>query len=151
MKMTMKQRKWLQTYIETGNATQAAKAAGYNAKSDHAFWQIGYENLRKLEVSVREIMDKKGITDARLMDDLDKGLNAERTEFAKFKGQITDKENVIDYQTRHKYIETVLKLKGLLRDTIDVTRHEAPPYDGNAENAGEYVRKLTEGFQLDKT
>ena len=137
--LTVKQRKWLQAYIKTGNATEAARQA-YDCTKKSAK-QIGYENLRKLTVSVKEIMDRQGITDVKLLAILNEGLKAERTEFAKFQGEIVDRENVIDHQTRHKYLEIALKLKGLLRDRIDVTHREFQAYDGKPENAEEYVRE----------
>lgn len=43
-KMTVKQKKFADEYIKTGNATQSAIAAGYNEKSAR---QIGAENLSK--------------------------------------------------------------------------------------------------------
>lgn len=43
-KMTVKQKKFADEYIKTGNATQSAVAAGYNEKSAR---QIGAENLSK--------------------------------------------------------------------------------------------------------
>lgn len=139
--LTLKQRRWLDSYIELGNATQAAKDAGYNCKSYMSFHAVGYENLQKLSISIKEIMNRKGITDARLMEDLKAGLKAQRTEFGKFKGKITDSKDLIDYQTRHKYLETALKLKGLLRDKIDVSVTEFGAYDGKPEHAEDYVRE----------
>lgn len=47
-KLTMKQKAFADYYIETGNATEAAKRAGYNEKSAR---QIGTENLSKLAIS----------------------------------------------------------------------------------------------------
>ena len=47
-KMTVKQKKFADEYIKTGNATQSAVAAGYNEKSAR---QIGAENLSKLYIN----------------------------------------------------------------------------------------------------
>ena len=46
-KLTMKQKAFADYYIETGNATEAAKRAGYSKKTSYS---IGNENLKKPEV-----------------------------------------------------------------------------------------------------
>ena len=48
MALTPKQQAFADYYIECGNATEAAKRAGYSEKTAYA---IGNENLNKLEVS----------------------------------------------------------------------------------------------------
>ena len=48
MKLTPKQRAFVDYYIQCGNATEAAKKAGYNEKSAR---QIGTENLSKPVIS----------------------------------------------------------------------------------------------------
>ncbi len=112
-KLTLKQRKWLEVYLETGNATEAARQA-YNCKSDGAAGVIGYENLRKLKISISEMMDRMGLSDARLMKILEDGLTACKVELAKFEGNITDEKSFPDFPTRGAYLEKALKLKGHL-------------------------------------
>lgn len=66
-KLTEKQKKFIDYYVETGNATEAARRAGYDAKTDRALESIGSENLRKLEVYIKERMkpdEDKRIADA---------------------------------------------------------------------------------------
>lgn len=46
--MTPKQKAFADYYIQTGNATEAAKRAGYSEKTAYA---IGNENLSKLEIA----------------------------------------------------------------------------------------------------
>lgn len=48
MALTPKQKAFADYYIETGNATEAAKKAGYSKKTAYS---IGQENLKKPEVS----------------------------------------------------------------------------------------------------
>lgn len=56
-KLTPKQKAFADYFIETGNATEAAKRAGYNEKSAR---QIGTENLSKPSISsyIEERMQK---------------------------------------------------------------------------------------------
>lgn len=115
-KLTLKQRKWLQLYISTGNATQAAiEAYGLDPKKQRdTASQIGWENMRKLEFSIEELMDEGGITDVYLLRKLNENLDATKL-FGK---------NAIEHQdfpSRNKALEIALKMKGKLTDKLDVT------------------------------
>lgn len=112
VKLTPKQRAWLKYYIETGNATEAARLAGYQAQSSHTFEQIGYENLRKLEIPITDLMDQMGLSDAFLMSKLRDGLDAMTVKTASDKGMITDEREYVDFPTRQGYLDMALKLKG---------------------------------------
>ena len=58
--LTFKQRKWMDEYIECGNATEAAMRV-YNCKDRNSAKQIGYENLSKLDY--KEFLEEAGVTD----------------------------------------------------------------------------------------
>ena len=49
-KLTLKQETFVSEYLKTGNATEAARRAGYQCKSDHAFEVQGNRLLRNAEV-----------------------------------------------------------------------------------------------------
>lgn len=55
-KISVKQQKFIDAYIELGNATEAAKRAGYKCRSAHAYESLGAENVRKLEPFINERM-----------------------------------------------------------------------------------------------
>ena len=64
--MTDKQRAWIDYYKAGTSPTDAARLAGYNAKSDKAFRNIGSENLAKLGSYVGdrdELLDKDRVAD----------------------------------------------------------------------------------------
>ena len=65
-KLTEKQQRFIDYYIETGNATEAARRAGYDAKSEKAMQNIGSENLGKLGEYIKERM--KPAQDKRIAD-----------------------------------------------------------------------------------
>ena len=54
MKPTAKQQAWIDYYKQGHTATEAARLAGYKAKSDNSFQSIGAENLRKLAEYVQD-------------------------------------------------------------------------------------------------
>ena len=62
MKLTEKQRRFVDYYVETGNASEAARRAGYSEKT--AGW-IGQENLQKptikaaIDARLKELEDKR--------------------------------------------------------------------------------------------
>ena len=117
-KLTLKQRKWLACYMDEGNATECAlryyDLDRNNEKDRHSAEQIGYENMRKLEIEIVELMDEAGITDVYLMKKLKENLNA-----TKLFGKNAIKHD--DFASRNKALETALKVKGKLVDKFDHT------------------------------
>lgn len=65
MALTIKQKKFADYYIKTGNVTEAAKEAGYSAKTAYS---IGSENLKKPEVSAYIEKRLKELEDSRIAD-----------------------------------------------------------------------------------
>lgn len=130
--LTIKQAKWLKLYIDSGNATQSAMQV-YDCKDEHSAAQIGYENLRKLDIA--KLMEQRGLTDISLLTKLSEGLDSMKQLGARkiVRGQglhpiraeaSSDTDDFIeveDMPTRHKYLETALKLKGKLIDRKDIT------------------------------
>ena len=58
-KLTEKQKRFIDYYIETGNATESARKAGYKAKTEKAMGNIGSENLEKLGVFIKTKLEEK--------------------------------------------------------------------------------------------
>lgn len=82
MKLTEKQKRFCDYYIQTGNATESAKRAGYKGKNLN---RIGQENLTKLDI--------KNYIDERM-----KVIESER---------IADAKEVMEYLTKVMRNETV--------------------------------------------
>lgn len=57
-KLSPKQEKFIDAYIELGNATEAAKKAGYKCKTEGAFGSMGTENLQKLDIFIKERLEE---------------------------------------------------------------------------------------------
>lgn len=105
-KLTIKQRRWIKAYIKTGNATEAAMQV-YDCKDRNSASVIGTENLAKL--SIPDLMEEMGLTDIAL-------LNVGTEGMMKSVKQSIDGSVYPDYGVRHKYWDTMLKLKGRLSD-----------------------------------
>lgn len=118
-KVSLKQRKWLKIYTQTLNATEAAMQA-YDVTDRTSAANIGYENVRKLDFNA--LMDAVGLTDENLMIDVTKGRVAEKV-IPTAKGLV----KVPDHQSRFKYTELALKLKGRLADKLELTGEDGNP------------------------
>ena len=64
-KLTAKQRRFVDYYIKTGNATEAAKKAGYSRKTAAV---TGHDNLRKPNIKSAIEKRLKAIEDSRIAD-----------------------------------------------------------------------------------
>ena len=80
MKLTEKQRRFVDYYVETGNASEAARRAGYAEK---AAYRTGSENLRKPQVKaaidarLKELEDKRIATADEVLQFLTSTLRGE--------------------------------------------------------------------------
>lgn len=144
--LTLKQRRWLEEYIKTGNATEAAMQA-YQVTSRGSAGQIGWENLKKLEGS--ELMESMGLTKRNVVQMLAVGLTRanKKVEKRTIKRKYDDRdeieteyEDVPDYATRHKYIETALKLNKMIGDNMqEIDIGEINIFWGNPQENDENI------------
>lgn len=83
--LTVKQRRFVDAYIETGNAAEAARRAGYKSRNADV---MGRENLRKptvrkvLEARLKEIEDKRIAKAKEVMEFLTASMRGEIKEEA---------------------------------------------------------------------
>ncbi len=136
-KITIKQRKFLKAYLETGNATEAAMQA-YDCKDRGSAQSLGSETLSNLvNGPIKERMDAAGLSDEYLMSIMHDGLNADKVEIVKFEGKINDEKAFPDHRTRAKYAELILKWKGELKEHLI---HEGRvPVEFTGDNPQEYI------------
>lgn len=103
--------------------------AGYTEQTAHTQCT---KKRKELMPTIQALMEKRGLTDDRLLDVLERGLDATKViscniiaidkEGMKDADSMTkDFVDVPDYATQHKFLDTGLKLKGHLRDKMDVT------------------------------
>lgn len=81
----------------------AAKVAGIKAGETRS------------NASILEALERIGINSGKLAAVAFEGLDATAVKTASLDGEITDEKSYADYPTRHKYLETVLKLRGELK------------------------------------
>lgn len=118
-KLTIKQKKWIKRTLETGSGATAAEEV-YDVKHRDSARSMASQNYRKLKPTMDAIMEKVGITDELLAQKAKEGLDATKVISATIiagkqteaGSQTNDFIDVPDYNVRHKYLETSLRLKG---------------------------------------
>lgn len=131
-KLTIKQKKFADEYIISGNATQAAKKAGYSEKTASV---IGAENLIKPNISkyIKERLDElKKARTMSLEEAIERTTSIARREpqkgYSKTINKITgDVEKEVEYyftptvEEVQKSLEHIIKLNGGFIDKVDLT------------------------------
>ena len=119
-KISVKQQKFIDAYIELGNATEAAKRAGYKCKSYSAYASVGNENLKKLACFINE-----------RLQELKQAKTADITEVLEFltsvlRGEITEiLFNPIDGQQE--------EVRANVRSRVDAARELLKRYPSKLE------------------
>jgi len=104
IKRTIREKKFIETYIEKGNATLAYLAISPDVTKESAS-ELGSRMLKKLGFSIVEALDKMGLTDPIISKKLIEGLGATRKSGGFNKGEIADHTTIV------KYMDMILKLK----------------------------------------
>lgn len=128
-KLTVRERKFIKGLMEGKTPSQAMREAGYTESTARV---KSSAKVAELQPTIQALMEKRGLTDNRFLEVLERGL--ESTKVISCNIVAVDKEgmkdadsmtkdfiDVPDFATQHKYMETGLKLKGHLRDKLDVT------------------------------
>jgi len=78
-RLTLKQLKFIQIYIETGNATKAAMET-YRCKNENTAKSVGSENLTKPDIAceIDKYRKKGGLSIQKAINAIDDGYDAER-------------------------------------------------------------------------
>lgn len=129
VKLTEKQKKFIDYYIELGNATEAAIGAGYSEKTAK---QIGCENLTKLDQHIKAKLEAKQDERIASQDEVLFYLtsvmrNQLKEEVVVVEGsgggesQATTIEKDVNIKDRNKAAELLAKRYGLLTDKINLT------------------------------
>lgn len=101
-KLTEKQERFIDYYIELGNATEAAKKAGY---SERTAYSIGNENLKKPEIKkqieerLKELEDKRIAKAEEVLKYLTAAMRGEIDE------EVVVVENTGDYESKARIVK----------------------------------------------
>jgi phage terminase small subunit len=112
-KLTLKQRVWLDAYLDCFNATEAARRAGYRCKADNQFSVIGAQNLRKLSGIIEKWIDEHGLSEARIKRKIVAGMEAKETRFFAHQGKVVETREVEAHEIQRRYVDMACKVKDL--------------------------------------
>ena len=129
IKRTLGERKFIKAYIENRfNATKAYMDLNPDYQGKNAR-KLGNQIWTNIDITISELLNELEMSDAELCQKLKEGLNATKTisvipiKPKEAQENNTDLHNanskniefvdVEDYPTRHKYLDTALKLKGV--------------------------------------
>jgi len=115
-KMTLKQRKFLKHYLETGDAVASCMRA-YAVRNRANAASLAHQVLKDLDFSL--ILEMAEVSDSQLAIKMKEGINA--TKINK-KG-----EKVPDLEVRYKYIVTALEAKRKIKNKLEVTGENGQP------------------------
>ena len=104
--------------IEGKNRTQAFKDAGYSKKTAEV--KSG-AIIARLEPAFTDLLDKAGLSDNALTKKIHDLFHAKETKFFQKDGIVTDERDVEALGIQFNTVELVTKLKGHLRDKLDLT------------------------------
>ena len=112
MKLTPKQKAFAEYYIETGNATEAARKAGYKGKNLN---RIASENLSKLDIKsyidekMKELEDQRIAKADEVLKYLTRVIRGEETE------QVVVTENIGDFMSEARVVNKELSAKDKIK------------------------------------
>lgn len=136
IKLTRKQRVFIDEYLLSFNATQAALRAGYSAKTAYS---IGFENLRKPEISaeIKRRLDARAVSAEEALDIISKQARADMGAFMDADGAIRLDPATAKAQGLTKLLKKVKQKTTLIRGREDepdreVRELEIELYDAQA-------------------
>ena len=135
-RLTLKQLKFIQIYIETGNATKAAMHA-YRCKNENVAAVLGTENLRKPKIAceIDKYRQKGGLSIQKAINAIDEAYDAEK----KGAGQAS----VPDHNVRLRSADMTLKLADAYPRNKEVSHRHAHLHL-------EMVKELAENYSFDE-
>jgi len=115
-RLTLKQLKFIQIYIETGNATKAAMTA-YRCKNENVAKSLGSENLTKPDIAyeIDKYRKKSGLSIQKAINAINDGYDAE-----KGAGQAS----VPDHNVRLRSADMTLKLANAYPSRAQEVHHK---------------------------
>jgi phage terminase small subunit len=119
-KASIRQRKYVKGVLSGKSGRQAAKDAGYSARTaDRATVQI--ESKPAVVQAFKAVLEKAGITDELLARRLREGVDAKETKFFAHQGKVIDKRQTVHHGERRAHVELAMKIKGHLIDKHEIT------------------------------
>jgi hypothetical protein len=143
--LSIKERKAVKNLAAGMTKGNALVLAGYSESTANHRPDVVFGKGRVIQ-AIKELMDDLGLTDSELLNTLKAGLKADKVisamviapngEGMKDANSMTrDFIEIADHDTRHKYLVTGLKLRGHLKEKVDV-KHSIESYEERRKRLG---------------
>ena len=140
--LTVKQRRFVDAYIETGNAAEAARRAGYKSRNADV---MGRENLRKptvrkvLEARLKEIEDKRIAKAKEVMEFLTSSMRGE------IKEEVVVVEGTGDGCSKAKTIEKQIGANDRIKAAVQLAKRYGLDRPEDADGEAHITFKFERG------
>lgn len=140
--LTVKQRRFVDAYIETGNAAEAARRAGYKSRNADV---MGRENLRKptvrkvLEARLKEIEDKRIAKAKEVMEFLTSSMRGE------IKEEVVVVEGTGDGCSKAKNIEKQIGANDRIKAAVQLAKRYGLDRPEDADGEAHITFKFERG------
>lgn len=140
--LTVKQRRFVDAYIETGNAAEAARRAGYKSRNADV---MGRENLRKptvrkvLEARLKEIEDKRIAKAKEVMEFLTSSMRGE------IKEEVVVVEGTGDGCSKAKTIEKQIGTNDRIKAAVQLAKRYGLDRPEDADGEAHITFKFERG------
>lgn len=130
-KLTVKQEKFIDYYVRTGNATQAAISAGYSPKTAYS---IGNENLNKPEIKkvieerLNKLQNERTADTQEILENLTAILRSQAQEevILVVKGNVQKLSKSPSVRDRLRAMDIMCKISGLYQDKTEISFNQQP-------------------------
>ena len=121
--LTLKQQRWVNAYLETGNATEAARLAGYKG-DDNQLGVVGHGNLRKYKIKqfIEERLSEERITSDEALQILAAHARADVADLFDESGRFS-----LDHLRRYRLGHLIKKIK--CKRVIEGSGEDATPVE----------------------
>ena len=140
--LTVKQRRFVDAYIETGNAAEAARRAGYKSRNADV---MGRENLRKptvrkvLEARLKELEDKRIAKAKEVMEFLTSSMRGE------IKEEVVVVEGTGDGCSKAKTIEKQIGTNDRIKAAVQLAKRYGLDRPEDADGEAHITFKFERG------
>lgn len=130
-KLTLKQKRFVEAYLETGNATEAARRAGYGTEqsSDSVMAVVGWHNIRNAKIQKQieaRIADSK-VTADEVIGTLANHMRADITDLLEESGAVdinVIRERKLGHLIKKVRVKRYVERKGEDSEAVEVTEFE---------------------------
>lgn len=119
--LTLKERRFLESYLNGDPLHVCAKSYGSHAKDKHSLATVALQILKKLDISMEDTLTLGGVTDHILSEKVQEALSANKRYFGTWQGEVIEGKEFPDYTNRLKAVEIAGRMKGVFLDRQEIT------------------------------